>query len=194
MTVIPNGFAQANFKYTGDGLLTGGENTLGLDVQASAGTPLTIAEDLSVLWESFWAPSITSTVVLSSVLVKFGPDATGPSAEFPCNIPGEVGGAAASSAVCYLGKKITSLGGRAGRGRLYIPGVPESEVGPQGDLDDTWVGNFNTAMAGFMAGLNSADLPPVLLHGADSPLSVPTLIQQIVIDGMVATQRRRQRR
>jgi hypothetical protein len=48
-------------------------------------------------------------------------------------------------------------------------------------------------MDNFLADLGTALLIPVVLHGATSPLSTPTTILELNVDGVAATQRRRLR-
>jgi len=194
MTVIPTGFAQANFIYNGASAPTGAEWTLGLGISSYGGSPITLGEDLVSAYETANFDASTSTDVdLSGVLVKFGPDATGPSALFSA----AVGGAADQDAVpnvSYLIHKVTSLGGRAGRGRAYFPGVPEAQTEPNGTLDSTWRDNFQAAWDTFLTELTGLSVIPVVLHAADSPLTTPTAITSFVVDARAATQRRRLRR
>jgi hypothetical protein len=76
---------------------------------------------------------------------------------------------------------------------MYWPGVQESEVDPSGTLSGAFVTGAQTAMDNFLADLGTALLIPVVLHGATSPLSTPTTILELNVDGVAATQRRRLR-
>lgn len=192
---IPVGYAQANFIFTGAACPTGAEITLGLDVSGFSGTPSDAGDALEVAWNSGQVPnSYTDDVTLASILVKFGPTATGPSAVWPV---GAAGGQATQSAppqVAYLIQKQTALGGRAGRGRLYLPGVPDNAVDDGGNLTGGIDTDTTTRFNDFAIAAALADLSPVLLHGDNSPISLPTPITSFACDSMVATQRRRLRR
>lgn len=194
MTVIPTNYAQVNFIYTGAAVPTGAEWTLGLFVQAFSGT----VADAGTAIDSIYGASgiegiLASNVNLSGILVKFGPDATGPSALEPSAQASSGGGAAAPN-VSFLVHKNTALGGRAGRGRAFIPGVPESVVDQAGEIAGATVTAMNGGLADFFADLATADLPAYLLHGEDSPITTPTVITSFACDTVAATQRRRLRR
>lgn len=122
--------------------------------------------------------------------------------------------------VAYLVEKRTSLGGRRGVGRMYVPGVPETNVDDAGNIVGTSLSGINTQLTEMLAGLLGAAtgsytglaVTPVLLHSNSStttrttaPGSVtitrtegaaggsPTPITQLQLDPKVATQRRRLR-
>ena len=193
MAVIPSGYAQINWKFTGTSCPNGAEVTLGVDVSSYGGTPAAAAGDAISAYNTTVDAITPATVTLSSVLVKFGPNATGPSAEVSSGNAGSGGGASASPNVAWLVHKQTAQGGRAGRGRMYWPGVQESEVDPSGVLSTAFVTGAQTAMNNFLSALATDLLIPVVLHGATSPLSTPTTILTLSVDGRAATQRRRLR-
>lgn len=194
MAVIPSGFAQANFKIGGGGFPNGAEITLGLDVSGVVLGPSAVASDLIANWGANIDPIVPGTLTLDSVLVKFGPNATGPSAEVPSGNAGSGGGTGTSPAVAWLVHKLTASGGRPGRGRMYMPGVQESEIDTAGNLSAGFVAGAQSAMEDFFDQLGADGTPPVLLHSAASPVSTPTPITGFTVDGVAATQRRRQRR
>jgi hypothetical protein len=193
VALIPTGYAQINWKFTGTSCPNGAEVTLGVDISSYGGTPAAAAGDAIVAYNDNIDGIMPATVTLASVLVKFGPNATGPSAESPSGNAGSGGGASTSPNVAWLVHKTTAQGGRAGRGRMYWPGVQESEVDPSGNLSTAFVTGAQTAVDGFLADLSTALLIPVVLHGAASPLSTPTTILSLEVDGVAATQRRRMR-
>lgn len=193
MAVIPSGYAQINWKFTGTSCPQGAEVTLGVDVSSFGSTAAAAASAAITAYNDNVDPIMPATVTLASVLVKFGPNATGPSAEVSSGNAGSGGGASASPNVAWLVHKTTAQGGRAGRGRMYWPGVQESEVDPSGTLSTAFVTGAQTAMDNFLADLGTALLIPVVLHGAASPLSTPTTILELNVDGVAATQRRRLR-
>lgn len=137
----------------------------------------------------------------------------------PSAIAGGVGtGAVAPPNVAYLFRKITTRGGRRGRGRWFVPGVQEAHVDADGLLTSGIVATYNTAAAAYLtalaaaAGAGEKPVIPILLHnnssstarstspgsvtvtvtqGAAGPL--PDVITSMTLDARVATQRRRLR-
>jgi hypothetical protein len=190
MSVIPSGYSQVNLKFTGDGLPTGAEVTFGirnLDNKAAAD----IAGDVSTNWDT-WLKALTPThVTLSSILVKNGPNATGPAAEIAVGTVGTGGSAHVSPQVAVLVQKRTTLGGRMNRGRLYYP-VSESEIDNAGALSSSFLAFATTNWAGFQADQEDVSEPIYILHnaGTDAPVGPADLVVQPV----AATQRRRLRR
>ena len=193
MAVIPTGFIQANLKFTGNSSPLGAEVTCGFDATGFVGDVADMAQEIGDQWTASIRTVMPGTVILGSVLVKAGPNETGPSAEVPINSVGSGGGASASPNVAILVSKNTAFGGRAGRGRFYHPGPQESEVDPNGALSGAFVAGMQTEVNDFFGALTTAGLEPVLLHGVGSPLTTPTPITSFTVDGRVATQRRRLR-
>lgn len=132
--------------------------------------------------------------------------------------PGTAAGTVLPPNVAVLIRKTTALGGRRGRGRMFLPGMLESFADNAGNVSTSSQGSFNTAFAAYLAALGAAagggELPviPLLLHnnsttttrssgggsttvtvteGAAGP--VPTVITGFQCDPKVATQRRRLR-
>lgn len=191
---IPTGYAQANLIFTGGPIPSGAQVTLGLDVSAFAGTPSEAAQEIQdAAVASNLVEQLATGVVLSDVLVKFGPDATGPSGNASGSETG-LEGAATPPNTAILVQKHTAFGGRAGRGRMYLPSPNESKVDPTGLLDSTYVSNIQTSVDAFGAALSTAFLTPVVLHGENSPLTTPSEITGFSVSNRVATQRRRLRR
>lgn len=194
MTVIPSGYAQINWVFTGSMLPLGAEVTLGVGVTSYGGTVQTAANDARDHWVTNVMPILNSGCVLSEVHVKYGPAATGPSAVASSGVAGSGANPGMSPNVTALVHKTTLFGGRAGRGRMFVPGLQESSVDQAGLLDSGTVTAMQTAFDGLLTDLGTSLLIPVLLHGVASPISTPSTILEFVVDGKVATQRRRLRR
>lgn len=189
---IPNGFAQANFRYVGPGVPFGAEWTIGIDVDQYAGTPSTLAGELAADYIAQSFQSIMAVGVdLSSVLVKYGPNATGATAEAFATEAGTVA-SGASPNVAYLVSKLTAQGGRRGRGRLYLPGVTEAGINNSGTVLAATVTNIQTAFTAMHALAIADSRPYVLLHSSTEHF--PDLITSFVAQSIGATQRRRMRR
>lgn len=190
---IPVNFAQVNFKFTGVAVPLGAEVTCGCAL-AGAGAP----EDVATVWAAAWQGTVkteqSSEVTLASVLVKFGPNDVGASDEVPIGLAGTAAAGSAAPNTAVLVRKVTALGGHAGRGRWYWPGIIETQVGSNGFLTPAKLSDWQDAFDSFFTFLEASDFPPVLLHGEESPLSTPTPVTRFIVDPRVATQRRRLRK
>lgn len=192
---IPSGYAQANLIFGGLCLPTGAEVTLGFNIGTFSGDIDDVAAAIIASYSSAGLESLqVEAASLEGVLVKFGPNATGPSVLAPANVTGTNGDNGDWPATCLLVHKNTDFGGRAGRGRMYWPGIPETKVSSTGEILAAFVTSSQTVFNDWFADLNTADLEPVLLHGAGSPLSTPSILSGFSVDARVASQRRRNRR
>lgn len=194
MAVIPVDYAQANFKFTGASLPYGAEITLGLNIELIPGTLNDLAVSIASDFGIQIMAQVDSGVSNTSVLVKAGPNDTGPSVEVPGAGAGAVMGDTSPPNTAWLVRKVTGFGGRTGRGRLYLPGITDGNVLDDGAIGSTALTNMQTAWDNFYDDLVSYGCPPALLHGPGSPVSSPMLITSFSVDGKVATQRRRLRR
>lgn len=187
---IPAGFGQAMFVYGGTALPLGAAVTLGFQ-QTGTTTPAEDAFDLHQAMRDVTAAMCATECSLISTMVKFGPDATGPSAVYTQVQAGGRSGGAAAPNTAMLVRKQTAMGGREGRGRFYLPGPSEEDIDEGGLLSATLRDAASAALGVFFAALIAADLPPYLLHDSGTP---PTAITTLSLDQRVATQRRRLRR
>ena len=193
MALIPDGYAQANLRFTDLSSPNGAEITLGIQLGLPGAGPADVAGIVAEAWGDTIRTVMPATVELGSVLVKFGPNLTGPSAELSAGTNGSGGGASGPPNVAILVHKNTALGGRAGRGRFYHPGAQESEVDPSGNLTPAFVAGMQTQCNTFFSDLDTAGLALVLLHSDGSPITAPTVLTGLTVDARVATQRRRLR-
>lgn len=102
--------------------------------------------------------------------------------------------------VAYLVKKQTGFAGRRYRGRTYVPGVSEANIGVSGILLPGFVTGVQNAWNAVLTYWNSVG-NPVLIHSTqftepEPPVTppAPTRITGLLVDPLVATQRRRLRR
>jgi hypothetical protein len=103
----------------------------------------------------------------------------------------------------FLVHKRTARAGRRGRGRFYLPGVQEAAVDAIGALTSGTVTGWQTSLNLFLDRLSNSTEPsfettPVLLHqdveGDGSEVAeLPDVITALVMDPIIATQRRRLR-
>lgn len=194
MVLIPATCGQVNFVFGGPSLPNGAEVVFGFLRNPGHESP---SEDAIAMYSFFgdaFLPLLADTVGLRSCRVKWGPTATGPSYEHVFSTAGEADYDACSPQVCYLLRKETEFGGRAGRGRAYLPGVVEPVVAGDGVVSSGSVTDLSAACAQFMDDMTLNGTPIVLLHGPDSPLEDYSIITGMACDARVATQRRRLRR
>lgn len=193
--IIPEGYAQVNMRFTGTSLPTGAEITFGVQPVA----PVITVEDIEDVVFDSWvtagiSANLVNTVSLTSILVKAGPNATGAFIEVPHALPGGVASPCVPANSSALVTKVTPFGGRAGRGRFYLPGIQENGVAEDGRMDGTLTANIQADMTTFLEALDTADCAMVVLHGAGSPITTPTSVNALVVQRLLATQRRRLRR
>jgi hypothetical protein len=193
--LIPDGFAQANFMWGGSSYPTGAETTLGIDLGASPLDPVGLGAALADAYDASDLRTIqVTTCSLLSIHVKFGPVATGPDADFAHAVAGSIGSSGMAPNTALLVQKLTSIGGRQGKGRWYWPGITESDVSVGGVVDGAYVAAAQSCFNDFFDAILDAGVLPVLLHGADAPITVPYPITSFAVKAVAATQRRRMRR
>lgn len=194
--LIPVDYAQANLRFRGQGLPTGAEVTIGLDMNAFTGSgPEAAASAVFDAWiTAGMGDFYTTSIEVYEVLVKYGPNATGPSGVDSGAAPGTASGDSDSPNTATLVRKQTGAGGRTGRGRMYIPGTPGSAVDVDGIIDPLYMADLQTAANNFLTELATRNMVGVLLHAPGSPISAPLPLTGLVVDSRVATQRRRLRR
>lgn len=192
--IIPVGFAQVNLVFTGSALPEGAEVTFGVDNTVASITAGGIAGLFDGIYDASGIRANLSTGVnMTEIRVKLGPNATGPTAEEAAGGTG-TGGTPGLPNAAWLCTKVTALGGRAAKGRMFFPGIPEASVGGDGQIDSGAVVAMQADVQAFLAGCEAADLAMVLLHSAGSPISTPTPVTSLHIETLAATQRRRMRR
>ena len=187
---IPAGFGQVSWFFSGSGTPLGAATTIGFD-HNSAATAAELAESFYTLFAEEAMPVVHNQTDLIGCQVKLGPDATGPSGLFSDVTTGSLTGGSFPPNVAFLVHKNTNLGGREGRGRMFIPGVAEGAAVDDGTLSGGTVSSWNTALGTMLLAAALSDVPFYLLHASATS---PTAIQTLTIDGKVATQRRRLRR
>lgn len=188
--IIPAGFGQANFLFGGISAPLGAAVTLAFSNDDGA-SALEVAENLGSMFAVRITPNLSSGITQTGCLVKLGPNATGPSAFEAFAALGTQAAAGLTPAVAYLVRKNTALGGREGRGRMFIPGGVESALDNSGNVISGTLAGLQAAFNNLFADMVAGFVPPVLLHNS---ATVPTDITSFSVDSRAATQRRRQRK
>lgn len=138
---------------------------------------------------------IDTNVTFGPTTVRVGHGAAEPTVGVSTGVPplGTRAGTSPSPNVAILCSKLTSRGGRRGRGRTYLPwAVSTTDIQESGALISAWVTTVNTALASWKSGLAAASIPMVLLHSeGESPAGAPNEVTSMVCSPLVGTQRRR---
>lgn len=187
---IPTGFGHVLLGFGGNGLAFPGASTFGID-QGGGADPADVAETIYNGFAATVLTQLTDDITFEVCRVKFGPNTTGPSAEFFGAETGGSAGAGSPSNCAYLLRKNSTLGGREGRGRMYLPGVIESTTGSDGAIDPGQRASIQDDVDAFVGALALAGLPMVILHSSATP---PTPVTTVEVQANIATQRRRLRR
>jgi hypothetical protein len=199
---IPEFYGQVTFTYSGSGVPLGAANTLGF-ANPTGKSAFAACTDLRTAWEARIMPQLVQNTGLDDVIVKLGPDETGPMAVQASGVAGSVLTPQASSNTAYLIQKLTAGGGRRNRGRLYLPGVSEASIDQAGNVLAATTTALNAAFLLFLGDMSADDLPAHLLHEPGrvrtvtyvetGPAPVPTPITGFSASASAATQRRRMR-
>jgi hypothetical protein len=192
---IPPGFGEINmqFNLTGDPqpMIT----SLGLDLTTGVVPDQTEANTMLTAMQTAFDEVLTATYSIGPGWVIYGQD--GPD---DIRVDGTIAPVSGDQAVsplvsntAVLVRKVTGLGGRRNRGRMYIPGTPETWVDSLGQLELVNLTTWQTQMTNLRADL--IGLPTidnlVVLH--ESAPFTPTVITGLTVQRLVATQRRRLR-
>lgn len=186
---IPVGFGQITHFFGGPGLDRGAAVVYGIDLGAVL-DPAVAAESAHTIWTNIMLALQTIDCELHSTLCKFGPNDTGNFATFSAVAAGTGVGAMAPPNTAALIEKVTVLGGRKGRGRMYVPGIADANVEVDGSLTPAFRTQVGSQATDFLNALDTDGIPMTLLHN-DS--TAPSLVTALQADARAATQRRRLR-
>lgn len=189
--IIPSGYSQVNLIHTLSSGSRPAEVTFGV-ANSGGDPPGTIAGDVLTAWTTNLKSMFVSGMVLDSILVKNGPNSSGPFASLGVGVAYSGSGELLPGQVATLIRKNTLLGGRHGRGRWFWPGVFRGMLNLGTDtIASATVTALDGAFNDFIDDLTAAAHPVVLLHG-DS--TAPTQLTSVAVEATLATQRRRIRK
>jgi hypothetical protein len=201
--IIPPGFAQASYVMSLDGDSEPIVVTCGHELDSASGANVDdIADDLFGAFATTVLPEVANVYTLEYVAAYVGQDAAD-SLVVISGVPAVQGGSAAlplPQNCALLVRKRTDLAGRRGRGRLYLPGLPENQVDGAGNVADAHRAGMQALFDDWYDALTVAVgaryYPPVVLHRSEGAgiEPAPTPITTFVVEGKIATQRRRLRK
>ena len=138
---------------------------------------------------------LSGTAAFTKIKVRVGQDNNAPDQlyESPIAITGTKGGPCCPSSVALLVHKRTAVGGRRGRGRIFMPwGITANSVGENGLLIPSEVTGLQTTWTAWLADLATRGIAMFVLHQAGiSPTTLPAAVTSLIVDPMVSSQRRR---
>lgn len=169
-------------------------------------TPQAITDELHDAFGDFWIQAGDSDYTLTQTETYWNLDADSDTEEVAVKAENRVSGTILDTLPqnnAFLVHKRTGKSGRRNRGRLYLPGVEETAVDDRGVLTGAFLGTYQgwltTWLARFGAGA-LLEFGMCILHTypeggstAGSEMD-PTRVTSLVLDPVIATQRRRLRR
>lgn len=189
--VIPAGAAQITFVYQLAGDPEPMNNVFGVDWSPVDNAPTTL-QNIAASWGGSVMSRLSDTLTLLEVRATIAQDPDPPlSVTEIVDEQGGDSGAVLPQNCAYLLQKRSEHGGPTGRGRMFLPGVPESKVSNTGVVDGVERGIITGAAASFIDDLVDFGTPMLIFHAsAEAPYQVVFL----PCDGKIATQRERLRR
>jgi hypothetical protein len=191
--IIPPGYAGISVPLNHVGIARTAYLTFGVKNNAGGTSAASVANPVfNALTQTLSLASILdSEVTIGPVKAAIGQDGSPPlSGEGANTQAGALSTGTLPSNCAVLVKKSTALGGRAGRGRIFIPwAIGESFVDEGGIITAGNVTTMQTAMSNMLSGLATNNVPMVILHAVSTGL--PPLVVSLTVDRLLATQRRR---
>lgn len=181
---IPGGFARCQYEFDQLSPL-GSVPTWGIGLS-------NIPSDANVqlmyeLYSTHLNPIVSSQYRLNRVTLRNNFEAY----ELNVSLSGEETGAPAPPNTSLLVRLSSGLTGRTNRGRVYQLGaLSDSQVADDGSISEASQEVFQLAWDGFMEGMDTLAVPPVILHAGSSD---PTPVTSWSVQRYAATQRRRLR-
>lgn len=187
--VIPPGYGNAAFTFTGSPGTQPYITTLGVDISEYGGNHVAVANILMAGFHNVFETEITSQLTLDRVTLTVGQDGPGGSvdsdlAPFAFTRSGDFPPTAMSCIV----RKVTNDLGRRGRGRMFVPGIiSENEVAQDGSIVTARAnavnGLFDTLYDALTDETGGGALQPVLFHS--SAPTMPTPITAFAVSDLV---------
>lgn len=196
--VIPPGFAQVVLRWQQAGRPNEYLSTFGCEVASGTTDPSAVAQDAVTTWNAQWAAADYPTdYVFLGATAYLGQDGGPPlSGEFLTNRTGTSASARPTPNCCLLVKKRSAQGGKRNRGRMYLPAgvMTEADIGSDGRIATTPFGTFQSKMNAFLTALvGTTNIDRMVIFHSTTPFT-PTVVTQLQVDSIIATQRERMRR
>lgn len=190
MAFFPEGYGQVIQFWGGTGLPRGAATTWGIRNDAEM-EPADVAGTFAVNWNSNTPPAYPNTITQTDVLARLGPSSAPYTGVITNTRTGTSSTDGVSPNTSMLVRRFTLMGGRRGRGRVFLPILGENTLGNGGTIVPATVASWQTGLNDFMAAMNTIGLPLCLIHSEDL---TPSPITSLSVEATAATQRRRLRR
>lgn len=199
MSQIPVGFLEATFVFALSGSTHDMTWTMGFDDSNFATT--TAAEEAEALYGFYVnvsapvsAANMCDSYTFRGVSVRRQQELGTEVGQWMIPVVGTSSSPALPPNCTQLWHKVTTQGGRRGRGRAFVPiySPAEGGVDATGVIEGTTVTNLQAKYDVFLAAAAAAGMLPVLFHQT-APFT-PSPIVAFQLQSMIATQRRRLRR
>ncbi len=194
---IPNGFALCSYRWSLVGDAEELVSTVGVDFAAMTGGDQDNSNAIADQFlNGFGSAEFSNQYTYKGVTSRVGYSGGGiVTFESPRSIVGGFTGPPVPQNCCILVRKRTTLIGRKGQGRMYLPpfALNENAINQAGVIDPANVPGIQLNVTQWF----DPSYPWYLLHeappvgGVETP---PTPITAFVVDSVIATQRRRLRR
>ena len=194
MSVIPEDFGESATKFSVIGTDTYGLVILGHSFGLGVPNVVDGANAVHDTWEACGIQSVLNVAWQLEEVKLTIMTATGPisGTDTRSALAGANGGATSLPNAAYLVRKTTDTGGRAGRGRMYVPGIEESDINGVGVFEGGIIATATTVFGDMINDFSTNDVPLRLLH--NNPAIAPSVITGMAFQLKAATQRRRLRR
>lgn len=201
-TVIPPGYALATIILR---LANDPEDmviTFGIELGGSFDAPTTMGNIRDAFTDTGSVgpiSRISNAYTFAAVELAIGQDGGPPiRTELAVNVAGTDTAPPLPQNCAVLVRKLSALPGREGKGRMYVPGFAEGGVSPNGVIDSVNLTALQTRWDNFRAGVIVTDQVDnmVVLHSSPQAggTPLPTPVTNLIVDNVIATQRRRLRR
>lgn len=196
--IIPPGYALCRLRWRIAGKADEVMSTFGVRLTAGVTNPVTVASDAVQAWIAGWAAStLDNQYNLVGASASIGQDGDPISGDYAFPTGAGTASIATLPVNCaLLVRKVTALGGRRNRGRMYVPAgyMGEAAVDELGVIDSATLTAFQTRTTNF---LNAITLRPtfdlmVILH--ETAPATPTAVTDLQVQQVIATQRDRLRK
>jgi hypothetical protein len=147
--------------------------TMGLDFPDLVAPATLVASARAALADNI-VPLLSPAVTLTETRLRLaGPEGEAVFSDFT-TATGEASGNNLPPNTAWPVVKLSAFGGRANRGRWFLPGANADQVDSAGTITSGPVTDMNSALGDYMGDLATADFVPVILH-SDSELT-PTVV------------------
>lgn len=191
---IPPGFAEAWYRFTVVGDSEPMFCSLGVNLAVGITPDTTTANNILGAGAANLRALLSSATTWDGGHVIFGADGGDNRVDSTlAPVTGTSGATPLPPNCAMLIRKMTVLGGRRNRGRLFVPGISNTGVSNAGVIAPATLSAYQTSATAWMAALvATAEVVDLSLFHDTAPFT-PTNITALVCQGRLATQRRRLR-